>query len=333
MYRDQTIDIMKGIAILAMIAGHCFIPFALHEFIYLWHMPLFFVVSGFFYRMKSFEELLSSTWKGLIGPYIVTSVVLLSITLVKDIITGYSSFVVRLINQVAITGLMDDPSKYGDFLYNAGPIWFLLALAWCRGMYAIVNKFFSRTFIITIIVIFTSFWAWFWGKDHFVPFFISQGLVGVIFYHIGYMMGQYKKVLQDNTKLLVVLGFCSVFVGMSYCKMDIWGLYMSCWPANVIIATLIVFAIYVIVYKIQLSCLFQLKSLSYMGRMSILILALHAIEKSFDIVGLGMACIPVLNSNSIGFRFMKIVLQFLFCIIGLNFVKRIKLICKIYNIK
>lgn len=146
-------------------------------------------------------------------------------------------------------------------------------------------------------------------------------------------MGQHKKMLQDNTKLLVVLGFGSVFVGMLYCKMDIWGLYMSCWPANVFIATLIVYAIYAIVYKIQLSCLFQLKSLSYLGRMSMLILALHAIEKCFDIVGLGMACIPVADPNSIGFRFMKIVLQFLFCIIGLNLVKRFKLICKIYNIK
>lgn len=333
MYRDQTIDIMKGIAILAMIAGHCFIPLALYEFIYLWHMPLFFVVSGFFYRMKSFEELLASTWKGLIVPYIVTSIVLLFITLVKDIITGYCSFVVRLINQVAITGLMDDPSKYGDFLYNAGPIWFLLALAWCRGMYAIINKLFSRTIIITIIVIFTSFGAWFWGKDHFVPFFISQGLVGVIFYHVGFLMGRYREKIQDNYKMYIVLGFCSIIIGMLYCKMNIWGLWMSCWPANVLIAIFITLAIYVIVYKIQLFGLAQLQYIAYCGRVSILILVLHTIEKSFDIVGLGMACIPVADSNAIGFRFMKIVLQFLFCIIGLNFVKRIKLICKIYNIK
>lgn len=333
MFRDQTIDVMKGIAILAMIAGHCFIPLVLHDFIYLWHMPLFFVVSGFFFRVKSYKELFFSTWKGLIAPYIVTSIILLFITLVNDLISGENTFAVRLVNQLAITGFMSKTELYGEFLYNAGPIWFLLAMAWCRGFYSIINKLITKRLLVTILVIIVSFVAWYWGKDHFLPFFLSQGLLGMIFYHIGYMMGQYKKMFQDNTNLLIVLGVGSVLVGMLYCKMDIWGLYMSCWLANVFIATLIVFAIYTIVYKLQLSSLFQLQSLSYMGRMSILILALHTIEKCFDIVGLGIACITVVDPNSFGFRLLKIVLQFLFCIIGLSLVKRVKLICKIYNIK
>lgn len=49
--RDITFDIMKGVAILAMIAGHCFIPLKLHHFIYIWHMPLFFMVSGYFFLL------------------------------------------------------------------------------------------------------------------------------------------------------------------------------------------------------------------------------------------------------------------------------------------
>lgn len=39
--RDITYDLMKGLAILAMLCGHCIIPNVLHSFIYIWHMLLF----------------------------------------------------------------------------------------------------------------------------------------------------------------------------------------------------------------------------------------------------------------------------------------------------
>ena len=50
--REITYDLMKGLAIFAMLCGHCIIPNVLHCFIYIWHMPLFFVVSGYFYYSK-----------------------------------------------------------------------------------------------------------------------------------------------------------------------------------------------------------------------------------------------------------------------------------------
>ena len=48
--RDVSIDIMRGIGILSMLVGHCVIPDLLHKFIYMWHMPLFFIASGYFFR-------------------------------------------------------------------------------------------------------------------------------------------------------------------------------------------------------------------------------------------------------------------------------------------
>lgn len=332
-YRDQTIDIMKGVAILSMIAGHCFIPHFLYDFIYLWHMPLFFIVSGFFFRDKPYREICFSTFRGLIVPYIVTSTVLLIIDLITDYVTGTNSYWSRFINQLAITGLMPKPEVYGKFLYNAGPIWFLLALAWCRGIYAIIYKYFVKIATITCVVVIISFGGWFWGKDHFLPFFLSQGAVGMIFYHVGYIMGRYRKKIQDNYKMFIVLGFCSITIGMQYCKMDIWGLWMSYWPANVLIAILITLAIYVIVYKIQLFFGGQLQYIAYFGRVSILILVLHTIEKSFDIVGNGMDCLFVIDHEFVGYRLSKIILQFSFCFIGLSVIRRSKLIRYIFNVK
>ena len=86
--RDITFDIMKGVAILAMIAGHCFIPLKLHHFIYIWHMPLFFMVSGYFFHDKPLGRMMGDNVRGLIVPYLIANCVILCGALVMDIQCG-----------------------------------------------------------------------------------------------------------------------------------------------------------------------------------------------------------------------------------------------------
>lgn len=46
--RDAVLDAMRGIGIVLMVAGHS--GFAGTDFIYLFHMALFFMLSGYFFR-------------------------------------------------------------------------------------------------------------------------------------------------------------------------------------------------------------------------------------------------------------------------------------------
>ena len=55
--RYQEIDILKGIAIILMVAAHCGAPFT--RFAFLFHMAAFFMASGFCYREKTAESLRS----------------------------------------------------------------------------------------------------------------------------------------------------------------------------------------------------------------------------------------------------------------------------------
>ena len=49
--RDLTIDISKCLGIFLVVLGHCLHnDSAAHDVIYLFHMPLFFFLSGFFFR-------------------------------------------------------------------------------------------------------------------------------------------------------------------------------------------------------------------------------------------------------------------------------------------
>ena len=46
--RDAVLDAMRGIGIVLMVVGHS--GFAGSDFIYLFHMALFFMLSGYFFR-------------------------------------------------------------------------------------------------------------------------------------------------------------------------------------------------------------------------------------------------------------------------------------------
>ncbi|MEG0019892.1 MAG: acyltransferase family protein, partial [Oscillospiraceae bacterium] len=56
--RDLSMDIVKGIGIILMVVGHSKSPFT--AFIYSFHMPLFFIVSGYLFNIKYSESLKSS---------------------------------------------------------------------------------------------------------------------------------------------------------------------------------------------------------------------------------------------------------------------------------
>lgn len=71
--RDTTLDAVKGIGIILMVLGHSGGPF--HDFVYLFHMALFFMVSGFLWNDKKVADLptacksLLARLKGLLLPF------------------------------------------------------------------------------------------------------------------------------------------------------------------------------------------------------------------------------------------------------------------------
>lgn len=67
--RDLTWDAIKGIAILLMVIGHSGCPSYLRNFIYLFHMGLFYYASGHFFKAKGVDGFLPFLKKKLLGLY------------------------------------------------------------------------------------------------------------------------------------------------------------------------------------------------------------------------------------------------------------------------
>lgn len=332
--RDMTFDFLKGIAIISMVLGHCFIPLRLHDFIYIWHMPLFFIISGYFFRVKGTVEELKAIWKGLLVPYLVTAALVVGIFYINDILTGSSDGTNKLINVLTIDVflLKKDPS---GLVGGAGPIWFLLALAWCRYAYHILKMLELNLLWVTVIVIFLSYVAYRISTLINAPFFVLQGIVALQFYHFGYIFRRYKAVLKNNTQMLSFSFFLFV-LAMFWGRMEIWGLYFNCYILNITAAVGTSYLIYYFVQKYiaqgdrrgKLSAI-----LSEIGRYSILILAIHTIEKSINLSDIFMNITTLGNENIWYLRLIKISFSLLLCIGGMMIFRKSALIKKIYNIK
>ena len=70
---NTTLSICKAIAIILMCAGHAEGPTLLVTFIYLFHMPVFFIAAGYFFDKKYLSDPWSfcvKRFKGLYVPFV-----------------------------------------------------------------------------------------------------------------------------------------------------------------------------------------------------------------------------------------------------------------------
>lgn len=77
--RNQWIDIAKGITIILMVLGHSSLPRPISNFIWSFHMPLFFIASGWMtnWDKYSFAEFLGRKFKSLLIPFLCYSAIVL----------------------------------------------------------------------------------------------------------------------------------------------------------------------------------------------------------------------------------------------------------------
>lgn len=80
--RIEWLDIAKATAIILMVLGHTSIPNSLSNFIWTFHMPLFFIASGWTINKYSIIKFSITKAKTLLVPFVVYSVVVLTIQVV-----------------------------------------------------------------------------------------------------------------------------------------------------------------------------------------------------------------------------------------------------------
>ena len=120
--RLEVFDTLKGIGILLVVLGHSAICDELHSAIYSFHMPLFFMISGYFYYNQPIHSFINKTCSRLIIPWLFF--VLLNISFscfLKSVSTMH--LVESVIETIRGISFLDEDCY---FLFRS--IWFLVVL-------------------------------------------------------------------------------------------------------------------------------------------------------------------------------------------------------------
>ena len=206
-------DILKGIGILLVIICHTFMK-EIGPYITAFHMPLFFIVAGYFYKQNPFIVHLKKDFRRLVVPYF--------------FICG----VIMLIASVQESCVNHDISVVVDVLYGCGtPAWFLLGLFGSRAIFNRVlsvspNHYMIVSLAISSIPLAISLYD---ELPTTISFFSS--ICGVIFVAVGYSVKLHHVLewLDSHKKMAISLSILfwlntSIFgaVDLHYSQFKLW---------------------------------------------------------------------------------------------------------------
>lgn len=216
--KNNYISIAKALGIILMVIGHSGCPTAISKFIYLFHMPLFFVCSGYFFKEisdnKSLLILYKKRMKGLYLPYLKWSLFFLLLHnifrffhITESVFYQKEEYFWQFMKIIAMT----------DYELLIRPFWFIKELllasiivatiSFYSSRLSIKNKpelFFLITFISTII-------------SKFVP---PMPLIGdcsvlclsILYYCTGILLYKYRHLI-PQTYTTILLSFIIILIG------------------------------------------------------------------------------------------------------------------------
>lgn len=128
--RIDYIDVARGIAIVLMIVGHVLEQGRNRTFIFSFHMPLFIIISGMFFKQKDIKSFIINIIKGLIAPYVIS---IFCIDMIEYfVIKGEHDILSFIIGYIKQIGLSYSFLKSNTEIKSLGVLWFMPFLAMIR---------------------------------------------------------------------------------------------------------------------------------------------------------------------------------------------------------
>lgn len=277
--RDISIDILKGIGILFVLVAHSLGGYV-YTFAYSFHMPLFFLVSGFFFKKKPLSFIIND-FSRLMLPLLFTGTCLLVGSYIMHFLCVEGVKQPDEAWEMLLFANASDANKnkiWGNFAC-IGSVWFLGALFWCKSLFNLLSRFPKQLLLysclaITIVSVIV-------GQYLILPYSIIQGFTGLSFMWIG-MYARSADLLVFKNKyaiilcviLIVLWGITTFFPVLSMASVS-WKLFVV---PNIILSSSGVFFMYLLSRYIAAHLSLLSKILSFLGRYSILLVCFPVME-------------------------------------------------------
>ena len=206
---NAQVSIAKALGIILMVMGHAGCPGYLHDFIYLFHMPLFFFLSAYFFRdakvVDSAGQYVVRKFKNLYLPYIKWSIIFL-----------------LLHNLFCRIGFYDNSLSWQELFVNVkcsvrgmrqgermlGAYWFLISLFWESLLFGLIiwvkhkTKFRYFDLIAVVLLFLVGYYAP-------IDLLLNREMDILPIFYLGYWAGTHKMDFPiSRSHLLIALSVC-----------------------------------------------------------------------------------------------------------------------------
>lgn len=202
------IDIAKGLAITLMIIGHT-VQYGAYSrnFIFSFHMPLFFILTGFTIKIPEdkvqWKEMIRKDVIRIVCPY-------LGMAFIASLL-GYLNYN----NTTILQSFLD----YGKSVFwgsgvahkshpTVGALWFLIVLFWSKQLYRLFEANFKGQNNVVIYIIITILCF----KTKWLPQSLDLAFLAMLYLHIGRMLKEKFEFFLKN--IVPICCFAGVFWGM-----------------------------------------------------------------------------------------------------------------------
>lgn len=271
--REEWIDVAKGILIILVVLGHSVSgPYYdlsnIIDYIYLFHMPAFFIISGYLYKRGSLVERLKKRTKRLLLPYFSYVTIITIIIIIKMISKNES--IKSIVKQIVRNVLG------GQYLHNyCGALWFVTCLLCTEIIYITIDKYIKNDIIkISIIVLFYTvahIEAWFLPKFK-LPFAIDISLITLAYYAIGAKLKTYifNRNICLGASIISAISIVLLKLNLISYGLELWGHHNSNFILDLLIPVAFSITLFNICKKVKSSII-----LAKISKYTFSIMALH----------------------------------------------------------
>ena len=271
--RDATIDIAKGIGIYLVCLGHTTSNEVVLKWLYSFHMPLFFFLSGIFHsQAENYFEFFKKKTKALLVPYLFFAITLFMFFLLVSKKIGFSAGENLSVKENFIGIFIGTEIKDLSQVSWGGQLWFLLALFLIANIMYFLKKLSLKTqILVNILMILFNLYL-----SNKINFYLPWCFLTVLMASNFYWIGNYFKTDILNRKnisnlLLISLLIINLITSHLNGKVDMWGNSYG----NLILFFIGAYSgILFLIFFIK-KFILNNKFLEYIGKNSLVILAYH----------------------------------------------------------
>lgn len=274
--RIEFIDLAKGMCILWVVIMHCNLFSTYIPGINSSQMPLFFVLSGLFFKTYgSYGSLIIKKINSILIPFLFFYLLAYAIFYTLDFLQP------GMIPQNQATGILD---VFTQRTYFNGPIWFLICLFWMNAIFGFIALHTTTEWQRAGLVLAITGVGVTLGKaEIFIPMSLDVACSSLIFFYMGYLLKQ-TKILYPNKYDKYNLVFClACFATTLIIELLIQQTGIASntnqVEGNVVMAYLTA-SIGVLGILFLCKAVKYLPGISYFGRYSIIVLCVHRLITS-----------------------------------------------------